>query len=300
MSDEKKNELMVFGDFLVQRKAALANVLPAHMDEGRFCRMVINACLRNPDLLTADRGSLFLAVMTLGEMGLEPSIGQAALVPFKTKLKIGGKEVWKTLVQAIPMYQGLLQLAFNSGHLSKITAVAVFAGDAFDYELGLHPQLTHKPAGQSDEVTHAYMTAHFKDGGEFFCVMTRREIDRIRASSKGKDAMMWRDHYAEAAKKTVLRRGLKMVPRSFELSAALAAENRADAGGSALPLGAQIPDDLLASIADPDEEPAVPKAEPWKPDDALAAGKAEAEKALAEGKLGTAAKPKLELDGGKA
>ena len=291
MSEEtKQGQLTAVQDFLAQRKAALANVLPAHMDEGRFTRMVVNACLRNQKLLEADRGSLFLAVMALGEMGLEPSVGQGALVPYRD-----GKS-GKTFVQAQPMYQGLLKLAHNAGFASMIYAEAVYAGDQFDYELGLEPRLVHKPTGQGGELTHAYCVVHYRDGGRYFVVMTRAEIDKIRARAKAKSGP-WDTDYAEMAKKTVLKRALKMVPRSFELSAALTADNRAERGGSALPLGAAIPDDLLASVMEPEEDAVLPKQEPWNPAAADEAGKAEVKKALADAKLGTTKAPGLTLEG---
>jgi recombination protein RecT len=262
---EESGKLRIVSDFVDKGKAAIAALLPVGMDEGRFTRMITNACVKNPKLLDADRGSLMLAAMALAEMGLEPGAGQAALVPYYDTRR------GKTFVQAQPMYQGLLKLAHNSGQVSMIYAEVVRSGDRFDYELGMEPRLTHTPSGQPGEITAAYMVVHYKDGGRYFTVMSRSEIDAVRARSKGSDRGPWQTDYPEMAKKTVLKRGLKMVPRSFELSAALDADHRAERGGSALPVGAAIPDELLeSSVGDPEEEQEQPKPEPWKGKDSPA------------------------------
>jgi len=267
MSDTVKSKYALTAEFLVKNQAALAALLPVGMDAGRFMRTVLNATLRTPALLDADRQSLFLAVLALGEMGLEPAAGQGHLVPFKTKVKTAQGEVYKTLVQAIPGYGGLVRLAFNSGQVKSVMAEVVREGDEFNFRLGLDPKLDHVPAGASANVTHAYAVVHYRDGGHHFVVMTRTEVDAIMKRAKGSDGAKspWKTDYAEMAKKTVLKRAMKMVPKSSQLDAALFHDGRSERGGSALPLAAELPEDLLASVVEPDAPDAEPetKAAPW-------------------------------------
>jgi recombination protein RecT len=62
--------------------------------------------------------------------------------------------------------------------------------------------------------------------------MTRAEVDAIRARSRSRDDGPWVTDYAEMAKKTVLRRTLKLCPKSTEMKQALALENAVDSGES--------------------------------------------------------------------
>ena len=52
------------------------------------------------------------------------------------------------------------------------------------------------------------------------------EIEKIRNTSKQPNSLMWREHWNEGAKKTVLRRNVKMVRISTEVDAALEVDDR--------------------------------------------------------------------------
>jgi recombination protein RecT len=195
---------------------------PKHLDVSRFLRIVISDVSRNRDLLECTSGSLFAAVMTAVQLGLEIGVmGQAYLVPFwNKKAKPHRREV-----QLIPGYRGLVQLARNSGELSTIWANVVFKGDQFTYEEGLERVLKHIPNDEQEEdfrnITHAYAVAKFKDGGFQLDVMRRVRIDRIRRMSQAPDSPAWTNHFDEMAKKTVLRRMSKLLPLSIEMNLAI-------------------------------------------------------------------------------
>lgn len=170
--------------------------------------------------------------MQCAQLGLEPSIGlgQAYLLPFRNNKK------GITECQFIIGYRGMIDLARRSGQMVSLSAYAVYEYDEFDYELGLHPNLTHKPSQESDrgKLTFVYAVANLKDGGVQFEVMSRAQIDAIRAQSKaGKTAYSpWATHYEEMAKKTVIRRLFKYLPVSVEMSKAVGYDELAEAGVS--------------------------------------------------------------------
>lgn len=212
-----------FTTFIRSRSGAIAKVAASHMNPVRITRIVIAAVTRTPRLKECTMASILNATMQAAELGLEAgsATGEAYLVPY-------GK-----VCTLIPGYRGLISLAFRSGFVLSIRANVVYQGDAFTYEEGLTPQLTHIPAFDAPrdpkQITFAYCVIQLKDGGMVYDVMTRGEIDAIRQRSKAGGSGPWVTDYAEMAKKTVCRRTLKYAPMSVEMGKAMALD-AADAG----------------------------------------------------------------------
>ena len=89
------------GNIAPELKAAL----PAHVTVEKFSRVAMTAVQNDPNLLQADRRSLFGAVVRLAQDGLLPDGREAALVIFNTKQ---GND-WVKKVQALPMIAGVLK-----------------------------------------------------------------------------------------------------------------------------------------------------------------------------------------------
>lgn len=197
---------------LEKMKPQLELALPRHVSTDRLLRVAITTIQQNPKLLECDRMSLFSAVMTAAQLGLEPDgvLGQAYLVPFKGKAVL------------IPGYKGLLALARNSGEVESIAAHCVCANDRFEYAFGLEPRLEHVPAhSDRGDVTHVYAVARFKTGGTHFEVLSRAEVEAIRRRSPGATGDAWTNHWDEMARKTAIRRLAKYLPLSVQKAAAI-------------------------------------------------------------------------------
>jgi len=236
---------------LERSKEQIQMALPRHMHVDRLIRVALTSVQRTPKLLECDQISLLAAIVQSAQLGLEPDgvLGHAYLVPY-------GKEV-----QLIPGYKGLVMLARRSGEVSSIDARVVYAGDTFRFAFGLEPKLEHVPADDHDdetppEVTHAYAVVRLKDGGYQFDVMTRKQIEAIRKRSRAGGSGPWVTDFDEMAKKTVLRRALKLAPMSVEAQRAVALDEMAEAGISQA-LGDTI--DVSAHV-----EAALPAGEPVK------------------------------------
>jgi recombinational DNA repair protein RecT len=127
-------------------------------------------------------------------------------------------------------YKGLIELVMRTGKFTNIEARTVHEQDHFSYSFGLNTDLVHRPAwDKRGNLTHAYAIARPKKGEPFFDVMGLDEIERIRKSSKAGNNGPWINHYEEMAKKTVLRRMLKLVPSSIEVAQAIALDDEAEA-----------------------------------------------------------------------
>ena len=214
---------------LRQYKDQIQAALPRHMSVDRMVRIATTEIRRTPKLMQCDPVSLFGAVIQCAQLGLEPGInGQAYLIPFWN----GKRKAFE--VQFIPGYKGLMDLARRSGHVQKITARVVRKGDEFDFCLGTDEHIRHVPIMNSDvqlsDIYAAYAVATLKDGTHHLEIMSRQEIDAIRARSKAGDNGPWVTDYEEMAKKTVVRRLCKYLPASVELATAVTMDELAEAG----------------------------------------------------------------------
>lgn len=229
-------------------KAQIANALPKHVTAERLARVAITELNRVPELKKCDPASFLGAVMQCAQLGLEPSLGlgQAYLLPFKNNKK-GAIEC-----QFIIGYRGMIDLARRSGQMVSLSAFAVYEKDQFDYELGLNPTIKHKPSFDDDrgKLIFVYAVANLKDGGVQFEVMSKAQVDKIRAQSKASSSSYspWQTHYEEMAKKTVIRRLFKYLPVSVEINKAVGYDELAEVGISQN--NAAILDDVDYNVLD--------------------------------------------------
>jgi recombination protein RecT len=208
---------------LENSKNAIASRLPKHLTPDRMLKVALTAINKTPKLLECTRESLMLSIMQAAELGLEcgGALGEGYLVPYGNQC------------QFIPGYRGLISLARRSGQIISIEAHVVFQKDEFDCGFGLDPFLKHTPAWEEADpgpLRFVYAVAKLKDGGVQFEVMSRAQIEGIRAKSKAGRSGPWVDHFDEMARKTVVRRLFKYLPVSVELASALEIQASAEAG----------------------------------------------------------------------
>lgn len=208
-----------------QVKNQIALALPKHMTADRLARIALTEIRKTPKLAQCDQASFLGAVMQCAQLGLEPggALGHAYLIPFGNQ------------VQFIVGYRGMIDLARRSGQIVSIEAREVYEADKFKVRFGLDPDLQHEPAWEQADrgkLRAVYAVAKLKDGGVQFEVMSKAEIDKIRAQSKAgaSSSSPWTTHYNEMAKKTVIRRLFKYLPVSIELSQAVVLDEQAEAG----------------------------------------------------------------------
>lgn len=209
----------------VKKQIQLA--IPKHLTIDRLLRTTMTAIRSNPTLLDCTQKSLLACVMGMAQLGLEPEpfLGQAYLVPFRNK---GVLEA--TL---IPGYRGYIALARRSGELQSLTAQVVYENDHFILKYGTEEKLEHIPAdGNRGNPKGAYVIFRYKDGSYSFDYMSKDDIEKIRARSKAKDHGPWVTDWDEMAKKTVIRRHIKLAPLSVEIQKMAHLEDRAITGQS--------------------------------------------------------------------
>lgn len=191
-----------------QFKKQLALAVPKHLNADRMARIAATEVRKNKALLNTEPTSFLGSVMQAAQLGLEPgsALGQAYLVPYGNQC------------QLIIGYKGMIDLARRSGQVLSLNAYAVREGDDFNFQLGLKPDIHHVPSLEADRIkkpiTYVYAVATLKGGGYQFEVMSRAEVEAVRAKAKSKN--IWNTYFEEMAKKTVIRRLFKYLPVSIE------------------------------------------------------------------------------------
>lgn len=203
-------------------KKQLALAVPKHLNADRMARIAATEVRKNPALLRTEPTSFLCSVMQAAQLGLEPgsALGQAYLVPYGNQC------------QLIIGYKGMIDLARRSGQVLSLNAYAVREGDDFSFQLGLKPDIHHVPSLEADRIkkpiTYVYAVATLKGGGYQFEVMSRAEIEAVKAKAKSKN--IWNSYPEEMAKKTVIRRLFKYLPVSIEALEITNADAKREAG----------------------------------------------------------------------
>ena len=225
-----KNDLIKFkqkNDLLKKGKDKIAKVLAnsSYFDVNRLLTVMESEFRRCPKLLDCSSESIGGAVMLAARLGLEPDqqLGHFYMIPFKTTLQI------------IIGYKGLLELALRSPNIKSIYAHEVYDGDKFDVLLGTEKRITHIPNYIDPgprELIAVYAIAEYTSGVKEIEVMSRHEIDAIRARSKASGSGPWVSDPGAMARKTVLRRICKYIPSAIDAQKAIAAEDSIDTAGN--------------------------------------------------------------------
>lgn len=221
-----------FPAMLEAYKGEIARALPRHLNADTMTRIALTCFRMNAKLAECQPASVFACVIQASQLGLRPGLmGECYLIPYKDQctLQLG--------------YQGLLELVRRSGLVESISAHLVHDRDLFEVQWGTDPGIVHKPYldGDAGAVRLVYAVARLKGGGTHAELMTLIDIEKIRARSQnvqnaeryGKKTP-WDTDWGEMARKTVLRRICKYLPKSPDLATALVLDDSAYRGQQAL------------------------------------------------------------------
>lgn len=231
------------GQWFEKNRSAMSALMGSEEDAKRMYLACLNSVSKSPQLLQADPSSIFKALMQCAELKLYPGpLQEAALVPFFNSKKRCYE------CNFMPMYQGLVKLATNSGYLKSIYANVIHEADYFDYSYGSGGSLKHQPAKQNrGNLIGAYAFAKTRYDEQIFEVMWAEDIMKIKArsSAKDKDYSPWnqKDFEPWMWRKTVLKQLLKLVPKTIDLATAMEEDSIVEVGETRSPLA-----DLVGGI----------------------------------------------------
>lgn len=213
---------------------------PDFMPE-RLIAGLLQAAVNTPKLLECQPATLFLALVKCARLRLDIGESGMWLVPLSKSVKGPNGEWTKVLsCEAWIDYRGLKVLAQRAGLVRSMDEYVVYQGDQFDYSLGLHPTLTHKPVGDPAKrgaIIGAYTIVSRRGQPTSFHYLPLADIDARRASSRSwSDEALVRDKKPKGAPawwccKAVVRDYLGRQPKTGEeMRLALAADDETPEG----------------------------------------------------------------------
>ena len=181
--------------------------LPSHIPTERFVRVIMTTIQTKPELLEADRRTLYAAIIRAAQIGLLPDGNESAIVTFKGQC------------QLMPMIAGIQKLIRNSGELASLDALCVYSKDKFTYRPGIELVPIHEPDwfGDRGEMIGCYAVAKMKDGAAYCEIMNLEQIQRIRAVSRSSGSGPWVTWFEQMARKSVIRRLSRRLPMSTDI-----------------------------------------------------------------------------------
>lgn len=207
----------------------LGRLLPSHLNSDRFLEVALRQLSAFPDLGLCSLRSVAGGIMQAGTLGLEiGTMGECWLLPYENR-KTG-----EFYAQLQIGYMGYMALGWRSSQIVSIQADVVVAGDAFEFQKGVDGYLRHIPkAGRNlkdpGAIEWAYAVIKTAQGGWVWDAIDHETIERLRNSGRSANSPAWRDWYSEMAKAKVLKRTMKLAPKSRELARAIRLDDEADA-----------------------------------------------------------------------
>lgn len=213
----KPTKLKDFEALLTPYQLKIEQVAPKKgLQASRIVHMAAQIIWMNPKLHHCTPQSMLAAVMQAAMNGLNPSpqFQEVYFIPYgdQIQLQLG--------------YRGFIKLCSKSALLNSIRADAVYDGDTFDVELGVHANIKHKPGpnyGDPKKVLQSYAIAHLQSGGVQFVVLPKARIERLRLKNKmqkGAPSGAWDTDYDQMAIAKAVKQLLKFVPLEDEYRSA--------------------------------------------------------------------------------
>ena len=234
-------------------KDQLGAALPKWLSVDRLLRIVFTSAMKNPKLLDCTRESILSSVMQCAQLGLEPILGRAYLIPYDNRKNINGSWVKVSECQMQVGYQGLVDLARRTDSIADVWGANVYENDEFQLQFGMDRNLYHRPwymdpvkrkEGEPGEIIGAYVVWKLKDGTKHPEFMPLVDIHKRRAISQafqyaefgdpkkggGKKNSVWHQWPEEMNLKTVIKHSAKLVPSSIEFMEAIELDDATSSG----------------------------------------------------------------------
>lgn len=208
----------------VQRQ--MKSMLPPSVGVDRFTEVTIAAIQNNPDVLEADRDSLYRACLSAARRGLLPDKREGALVIYNTKVSTN-PDRWMKLVQFLPMVEGVIKEMAKAG--INAYAVSVYENDKISFwndDQGQHVQ--HEPVvfGDRGKIVGFFAAAITEERRPYVEPMALQDVAQVARRSKQcrvdektgeiQYGGTWRTDFDRMGQKSCLHRLRKRLPITDE------------------------------------------------------------------------------------
>ncbi|MFF8406977.1 recombinase RecT [Streptomyces sp. NPDC015684] len=212
------------------------DALPRHVDKAHFTAVALSVL---PNLKNCTNQSIMTSLLACARFGLEPDGRQAAIIPYKQTATFQ------------PMYQGYIELMYRHPAVDTVHFGWVRAKDEWDYEpTAPSPRdFRHRPRvdltdDERGPVILAYAFAWIGGHRSQVIILNRQQATEIRdkyskgyakAVREGKNDSPWQTSFDAMWAKSCVRRLVKVVPTSTELTELINSDDDADDAASSAP-----------------------------------------------------------------
>lgn len=203
---------------------------PADIVINQFADLVSKGQLVFPENYNYINSIKYAALVISQTKGLsdctKPSVVQAlsdmALQGLDVQRKQGYFIKYANELKFFRSYFGDVAAAMQTKLIKDVKAVVVYDGDEFetgienDEEVVIHHKTSFK--NRDNPIIGAYAVAILPEGAKRYCIMTKKEIDKNWAKSTNKENSVQKDFPQEMAKRTVIRRLVKLLFNSANTS----------------------------------------------------------------------------------
>ena len=173
----------------------------------KYAALVIS---QTKGLQDCTKASVVQAISDMALQGLDVQRKQGYFIKYGNELKF------------FRSYFGDVAAAMQTKLVKDIKAVVIYEGDEFETGIENDEEvvLVHKTSfkNRDNEIIGAYAVAILPEGAKRYCIMTKKEIDKNWAKSTNKDNQVQKDFPQEMAKRTVIRRLVKLLFNSANTS----------------------------------------------------------------------------------
>ncbi|MET9081384.1 recombinase RecT [Streptomyces sp. NPDC004237] len=223
--------------WLQSRATYFTDALPRHVDRAHFMSVALSVM---PKLEKCTHDSVERAFLACCRYGLEPDGRQAAVIPY------GNTATFQ------PMYQGYIELMYRHPAVDTVHFGWIREKDEWDYEpTAPSPRdFRHRPRvdltdDERGKVILAYAFAWIGGHRSQVIILNRQQATEIRdkfskgyakAVREGKTDNPWQTSFDAMWAKSCVRRLVKVVPTSTELTELINADDDADTGSTTPPI----------------------------------------------------------------
>lgn len=277
MDMANKNEisnLKTFQMLLEKKKNTILETLQSEVKFNKFrsnlVRLYDTTALKDCEPMSVLGAAMQVANL---QLDLDPILGQAYVLARwdnKNKCYVASFQIG---------YQGLLELSRRSGEIKRIEAHTIWEKEKYEYffddEKGtVIKHFPLSPSQRGDKRVAAYFVAFLENGSVHKEFMWAEEVEYLKKESLDKikpeyqKYSPWMSNFiSEDAmwKKTVIRRGLKYLPKTSEIETIVAIEDE-ESKGNVIDYSHVLEGKLPEIIQDDKSEETPPKIEDKKPE----------------------------------
>lgn len=166
----------------------------------KYAALVIN---QERSLANCTTASIVQAMSDMALQGLDVGRKQGYFITYGNQLKF------------FRSYFGDVAAAMQSGLVKDIKAVVIHEGDEFDTEIVNDEEVVKYHVSsfknKDKEIIGAYAVAILPHGAKRYCVMTKKEIEKNWSKTTSHTSQVQKDFPQEMAKRTVIRRLVKLL-----------------------------------------------------------------------------------------